>query len=347
MFWGVPPKRKCRYHRRIGTGGQCFHFKDGRSRYIFPFSPAPTRKVTPKLFSLDRSNAMSYFDHIITCNTHDLSGFCKFWVADHHVGWVRHALAERLAQSEGVISARADGLHLGRHLDGFASRTQAIEALLDRLIAEGLVPAKRGEHYPVLAAWGTPPLLALDRAALSHFGVMAFGIHVNGLVRSPKGELHLWIGRRARDRGVAPGKLDNMIAGGQPIGLTLEENLIKEAYEEAALGPEVVRHAVPTGLITYIMETPAGLKVDGLFTYDLFLDAAVIPRNTDGEVESFELLPWQRVAEIVRTSNNFKFNCNLVVIDCLIRHGLITPDQPDYPALLAGLRRWGWPATMP
>ena len=34
---------------------------------------------------------------------------------------------------------------------------------------------------------------------------------------------------------MAPGQLDNLIAGGQPVGLTLEQNLIKEAYEEAGV----------------------------------------------------------------------------------------------------------------
>ena len=52
-------------------------------------------------------------------------------------------------------------------------------------------------------------------------------------------------------------------------------------------------------------------------------------------------MPWERVAEIVRDTDEFKFNCNLVIIDFLIRHGLITPDHPDYLALAAGLRRWG------
>jgi hypothetical protein len=46
--------------------------------------------------------------------------------------------------------------------------------------------------------------------------------------------------------------------------------------------------------------------------------------------------------ETVRDTDAFKFNCNLVLIDFFLRHGLITPDDPDHPALCAGLRR-----TMP
>jgi 8-oxo-dGTP pyrophosphatase MutT (NUDIX family) len=140
---------------------------------------------------------------------------------------------------------------------------------------------------------------------------------------------------------VAPGKLDNMIAGGQPHGLALAENLVKEAAEEAGLAPALALAARPAGIVTYRMETPPGVKVDCLFVYDLEMPAGLAPVNTDGEVERFDLLPWERVAEIIRDTDDFKFNCPLVVLDFLIRRGLIGPEHPDYLALCAGLRAWG------
>jgi hypothetical protein len=50
---------------------------------------------------------------------------------------------------------------------------------------------------------------------------------------------------------------------------------------------------------------------------------------TDGEVESFELVPVHEVAELVRTSNAYKPNCSLVIINFLFRHGydLVCIDQ--------------------
>lgn len=47
----------------------------------------------------------------------------------------------------------------------------------------------------------------------------------------------------------------------------------------------------------------------------------VLHFDVDGEVEYFELLPVSKVAEIIRTSRQYKPNCALVVIDFLIRHG--------------------------
>jgi len=46
------------------------------------------------------------------------------------------------------------------------------------------------------------------------------------------------------------------------------------------------------------------------------------------------------VVEILRETDDFKFNVNLVLIDFLARHGLIEPDrEPDYAAVVRGLRR--------
>ena len=46
----------------------------------------------------------------------------------------------------------------------------------------------------------------------------------------------------------------------------------------------------------------------------------------------------EQVLEIVDTTDDFKFNCNLVIIDFCIRHGVLAPEHPDYEALLRGLR---------
>jgi hypothetical protein len=43
--------------------------------------------------------------------------------------------------------------------------------------------------------------------------------------------------------------------------------------------------------------------------------------------------------EILRESEDFKPNCNLVIIDFLIRHGLLDPDQTGYAELVSSLHR--------
>ncbi|WP_343038658.1 hypothetical protein [Skermanella pratensis] len=121
--------------------------------------------------------------------------------------------------------------------------------------------------------------------------------------------------------------------------MSLDENLVKEAAEEAGLSADAARRAVPVGAVSYLMENEAGLKPDTLFLYDLEVAEDFKPRNTDGEVEEFMLWPLDQVAARIRDSDDFKFNVNLVIIDFLVRHGYLKPEQPDYLDLVMGLRR--------
>ena len=59
----------------------------------------------------------------------------------------------------------------------------------------------------------------------------------------------------------------------------------------------------------------------------------------DGEVESFQRLPLQQVGELISSTQDFKINCNLVIIDFLVRHGFITPEHTRYLELVSGLRQ--------
>jgi hypothetical protein len=84
---------------------------------------------------------------------------------------------------------------------------------------------------------------------------------------------------------------------------------------------------------------PEGLRRDVLYCYDLDLPPDFRPECQDGELEEFMLMPVEEVAAIVRDTVEFKFNCNLVIIDFLVRHGLIGPDAPDYLAIVKGLHQ--------
>jgi len=284
--------------------------------------------------------AMSFLDHIRACNAHDLSGFRPFELDGHRLGWIRHALADELPGVDPGFVTTAERVTITPDIRDFEARSTLLDHAAQFLVERGTIKGLRGEHYPVLPRWGAEPLMRLDRAAVAAFGIESFGLHVNGFVRGEDDDLSLWIGRRARDREIAPGQFDNMVAGGQPIGLSLDENLVKEAQEEAGLDAATARRAVPVGAITYTMEVPEGLKRDRMFVYDLDLPPGVTPVNTDGEVEEFGLWTLKDVADSVRTTGDWKFNVNLVVTDFLIRHGHLTPDnEPDYLEIVRTLRR--------
>lgn len=281
---------------------------------------------------------MAFLDHIRHANNWNRAEFKPFAVAGVVVGHVRLDRVERLRAFPDVFVIDPDHITLAPGLDDFASRSAAMEEVLEGLRDEGAFPGWRGEYYPVMRDWGDKPLMQVERATCPWFGIRSWGVHVNGLVRRDDG-MHMWVARRARGKQTYPGMLDNMVAGGQPIGLGLMENIVKECAEEADIPADLASAASAAGAISYCHQFEGGVKPDQQFCYDLELPADFVPRNTDGEVESFELWPVKRVAETVRETFEFKFNCNLVIIDFLIRHGLIDSDQePDYMALCFGLK---------
>ncbi|WP_431267601.1 NUDIX hydrolase [Dankookia sp. P2] len=170
------------------------------------------------------------------------------------------------------------------------------------------------------------------------FGIAAQGVHVNGRVRRPDG-LHLWVGWRSKSKAVAPGKLDNLVAGGIPAGMGAEETLVKEASEEASLPADLAIQARRVGRISYVMREEGGMRRDLLHCFDLDLPEEFQPRPNDDEVERFELWPVARVLDAVRDTEAVKFNVNLVLIDLFLREGLIDPTGAEGIALRAGLQQ--------
>jgi len=287
-----------------------------------------------------------YYRHIVACNPPVGEVFLPWRIGDALVGWVRPAFAAQLERFPDVFRQDGAGLDLVPELTDFAARSAALDRVAIELAAAGVTPAYMGEPYAVTPGGRESALCVIDRASAAHFGVRSFGQHLNGFVRRPDG-IYMWLGRRARDRLLFPGALDNMVAGGLPHTLGLTENLVKECAEEAGVPEALARKAVPVGVISYNRVAARGFRRDVLYCYDLELPEDFVPRNTDGEVEEFMLLPLAEVAGIVHETDDFKLNCNLVVIDFLIRHGWLGPQSPEYLALVLGLRQPLEPAGNP
>jgi len=280
---------------------------------------------------------MSYLATLRRLQRHDLSRFRPFRVGSDAVGWVGHEFARTLADWPDVFEVTGEEVALRDTLVGFEARSRAVEDVVQALHVRGALPVPTGEPFPVLRAWGDAPLLKMDRAAISRFGIRAFGIHLNGFVRTDQG-LEMWVAKRSQRVRTEPGKLDHLMAGGQPYGLTLEENLIKECAEEASIPSEIALLAVPSGSVSYRMETRDYLRSDTLFTYDLELPADFEPVASDGEVAWFQRWPVERVMAKVRDEPEaFKFNVPLVLIDFFARHALLGSEESDH--VEAELRR--------
>ena len=280
---------------------------------------------------------MTFLHHIKLCNEHDLSGFRALKVLGKRIGWIKENLQQSLASFSEYLVYRDPDFVIGSHLSTNALRGSAMDKIGKALYEQGMTNPALNEFYSVGHRFGQS-FFQLDRAYVSAFGVRAYGIHLTGYVRK-SGNIHIWVPRRASDRVVYPGKWDNTVAGGQPAGISLQENLVKESAEEANIGPAYVAHARPVGTISYRHELQYGLRDDLIFAYELELPLDFQPTNADGEVEDFQLWPVEEVMEVVATGDDFKFNCNLVLIDFFIRHGLLTKVDQDFEEICRELYR--------
>lgn len=69
-----------------------------------------------------------------------------------------------------------------------------------------------------------------------------------------------------------------------------------------------------------------GVRIESEYVYDYPLHRDWVPHCTDGEVESFECLPIDRVLELV-VQKKFMPESAMVVIDFCFRHGILTPEN--------------------
>lgn len=280
---------------------------------------------------------MAYLDRIAACNNADMSRYLPLYGRGAQIGWVREDRTHALAAFPDVFVVGGRRVDLHAVLFDYDSATEAVDHAMRALAAEGVIKAWREERYAIARRFGGSPLLSVERAACPLLGARSWGFHLNGYVRRPDG-LYLWIAERAHDKPTYPGELDNTVAGGQPEGLDLAQNVAKECDEEASIPAELARRAIPVGAIAYRHETEAGLKPDEMFCYDLEIPEGFTPTPNDGEVHAFHLMPARDVLALVRDTDRFKFNCALVLIDFFMRHGLLDPDkEPDYSAIRRGL----------
>jgi 8-oxo-dGTP pyrophosphatase MutT (NUDIX family) len=268
----------------------------------------------------------------------DLTRYRRFVVAGRHVGWVKPALADEFAGRPEAFRLVGKDLEMQPHLADSEQRSAAMATVLADLRAAGRVPGWRNELYPVNQSFGETPLLVMERAAAPLFGVVAYGVNLNGFV-GRGWEMKIWVARRSPTKSVDPNMLDLVVGGGQPLGLTPAENLLKECQEEAGIPADIAERAVPVSVVTLLIEAAEGLRVGQQFNFDLELPEGFRPQNQDGEVAGFELIPVSELIHRLRSADEFMYDISLVLIDFLVRHGFIGPEERDYLPLIAGLRR--------
>jgi Domain of unknown function (DUF4743) len=146
--------------------------------------------------------------------------------------------------------------------DTYESRTAAVSTVTQRLRENKIVTGWRDELYPIAQSFYEPAVFAMERAAVPYLGALEYGVHMIGLVlpptdlsnsQTPPPPVQMWMARRSATKSKYPGMLDHIAAGGQPLGLSLTENVVKECWEEAGIPPEISRAAMrPAGAVSYM-----------------------------------------------------------------------------------------------
>lgn len=280
-----------------------------------------------KVDTLPYDNTRAYYKLV----THD---------GNSSIGYMPKAIAELFEKEDKIqVDQSAKLVQLSKSLDTYEKRNEFFAFIGEKWrkfpeFADSLDKGWRDELYTAYAPTGVPYFL-VERALSVLLGIITYGVHVNCYVPSNKstsGKLKMWIPRRSPTKPTYPGKLDNLVAGGIGYPYGIWETLLKEGFEEAGLSSDfLLLRAESGGVVLYIYEPkgPGGnVQPEVEYIFDVMFDdeSSITPVNQDGEAEDFRLMDIEEILHHL-LCGEFKPNCGLVIIDFLIRHGIITPES--------------------
>lgn len=284
----------------------------------------------------------SYLNWINECNCYEIQDFLPFVIGRTTLGYIHREKIHHFSDFGDIFVSteyqNLNALTFHPDINDFTQRTEAANEVAKNWLEMGVIRSWVGEQYNVNTGFNHPAFFTVERAASSLFGIKKYGVHLNAWVEQ-QDEMFLWVAKRAKNKPTFPGKLDHLVAGGHGVGYRIEETMIKECAEEANIPADIAQKAQAVSMVSYVMERNQKMQQDNLFVYDLKLDADFVPENTDGEAEAFYLWPVEKVLQTVATTQDYKTNCNLVIIDFAIRHGYLKPDEPFYSDICSGLHQ--------
>ncbi len=259
-----------------------------------------------------------------------------FYVREQPVGWLRPSFAELLRRWPHHFEVTSSFVALRANPDTVHGRTTAMAEVTAALERDGVIRGWRNELVSVSNHYAAPELLRVERAATRHFGMMAYGAHLNGFTRR-HGEPFLWIARRAASKSVDPDRLDNLVGGRIACGYTVDETIRKEAWEEAGIPESLMRGVGCAGAVRVEYSVPEGLHREIIFTHDLWLPEDFRPQNQDGEVARLYCLTIPETIEAI-LAGEFTLDAGAVTVDALLRNAVLAPEDPLYLELVRLLK---------
>ena len=159
-------------------------------------------------------------------------------------------------------------------------------------------------------------IFIIKRNLLSLFGLPSYGVHCNVWTKH-KDKFVIYFAKRAEKLKSFPSYIDNTVAGGQPINLSIFENLKKEAYEEAGISSKYLKKVRRGNIVSYFHNSNNNFISAVIFNYHLNKDDELELKNIDGEVESFFPLTLENIYKLLE-KNQLKPNCIIPILDFIL-----------------------------
>jgi len=277
------------------------------------------------------------------CNSFYLSGrynsndFKPLFCQSHQIGLVSRKIEQELIPFQDTFVINQSSIDVCPGLKNYFEITKKVDSVVSRLREKSVFKAKPEwiETMDVRPSKSMPALFAINRTAMSLFGLHTYGINVNAYVVNNDGSIFIWLQRRSMDSSIFPGKLDTFVCGGIASGETVKEAVIKECEEEANLHSHFFDLMKPAGCVSYFVQRSEGcLELDTQYTFDLELPKSFVPINNDGEVNEFLLVPVAQLIDMI-CNREVALTATPKIMDFLIRKGLLTFElEPDLPELV-------------
>ena len=117
----------------------------------------------------------------------------------------------------------------------------------------------------------------------------------------------------------------------------MDETLLKEAWEEAGIPRSLLEGLDCVSAVRVEYSVPEGLHREILFVHDLWLPGDFKPTNQDGEVAELRLMQLEEVVQEI-LAGEFTLDSGTVMIDGLLRQGILSPEDPLYLEILRLLK---------
>ncbi|KAL9181468.1 hypothetical protein ACHAXT_010273 [Thalassiosira profunda] len=260
---------------------------------------------------------------------------------------------------------RGDGTSTCTKAKLFEDRTAAFEHATNHLLSSGVISYKHSDLYPICPFDGSndaPVLAHVNRSTAPYLGIDSVGVHLHCYVSKQKdthegtrsGIVGVWLAKRAPTKSHHPNFWDPTVAGGQPACLSLLDNIVKEAHEEAGVPAEWIQSessdattASDTKLsdhthdpLTITTAKPDGscMKRSMYYSADLQVPPDWTPTAVDGEVSEFKLYSIEELEQELRFGNSVRPAMRAVLLDFMMRHNALKGED-DNGELRDAMRR--------